>query len=73
MMIWFWVFWVVAIAASFAGAEGYALARNKPTLSRTVWIVTKAWPPLQGVAMFIAGFLFCHFWWGGAVCFAPVN
>lgn len=69
-MIWVWVAWVLLIAISFAVLEGYALYVKKATLSRTVWTISKAWPPLPFVAGFLAGFLACHFWWGGIVCFA---
>jgi hypothetical protein len=71
-MSWVWVFWVLAIAVSFAVLEGYALAKNKNTLSRTVWIVSKNFPLLPFIAGFLAGGLAVHFWWGGIVCFAPV-
>lgn len=69
----FWAGWIVFLILSFACAEGWALAHNKMTLSRFVWTVTKAWPPLPFIAGFVAGFLACHFWWGGIVCFAPVQ
>jgi hypothetical protein len=68
-MIWFWVFWVVLIAVSFGIAEGWAIKTHRITLSATVWAITKAWPPLPFVAGLLAGFLACHFWWGGIVFF----
>lgn len=68
-MIWIWVFWILAIAVTFGILEGVAIKTGRTTLSRTVWIVSKAWPPLPFVAGFLAGFLACHFWWGGIVCF----
>ena len=67
-----WTIWLLVIVASFALFEGLALYRGTPTLSRYTWTVSKAWPPLPFVAGFLCGFLACHFWWGGIVCFAPV-
>lgn len=68
-----WTIWLCVIVASFALLEARALKNNTPTLSRYVWIVSKAWPPLPFIAGFVAGFLACHFWWGGIVSFAPVS
>jgi hypothetical protein len=68
-----WTVWLFAIVASFACFEAYALATNRTTLSRFVWTVSKKWPPFGWVAGLITGFLACHFWWGGIVCFAPVQ
>ena len=65
----FWAMWVVGIAVSFAASEAYAISTDRPTLSRTVWDVTKAFPLLPFLAGFLAGVLACHFWWGGVVCF----
>jgi hypothetical protein len=65
----YWAFWVVGIAVTFGIAEWWALKTNRATLSRTVWDFSKAWPPLPFVAGLLAGFLACHFWWGGIVCF----
>lgn len=67
-MSWVWVAWVVFIAVSFAGLEGYALISNKNTLSRTVWNISKAWPPFGWVCGLLAGFLGAHFWWIGQGC-----
>ncbi len=72
-MKWFWTIWLVVIVASFAGFEGYALMHNTTTLSRYVWDLSAAWPPLGWFAGFGTGFLVCHFWWGGIVSFKPVN
>jgi hypothetical protein len=72
-MSWVWVGWVIFIAVSFAAFEGYALKTGKNTLSRTVWIISKNWPPFGWVCGVIVGFLAAHFWWGGIVCFAPVQ
>jgi hypothetical protein len=68
-----WTVWLLAIIFSFALFEGIALYRGTPTLSRYTWTISKAWPPLPFVAGLIVGFLACHFWWGGIVCFAPVQ
>ncbi len=58
---------------SFGVGEAYALANRRTTLSRYVWNLSKAWPPFPFFAGFLAGFLACHFWWGGIVPFAPVG
>lgn len=71
--MWIWIFWVLMIAATFAVLEGHAIKNGTPTLSRTVWTISAKWPPLPFVAGFLAGFLACHFWWGGIVCFNPVH
>jgi len=68
-----WAIWLFVVVASFALFEGLALYRNTPTLSRWVWTVSKKWPPFPWVAGVLTGFLAAHFWWGGIVCFAPVN
>lgn len=72
-MIWFWAGWIVFLIVSFAIAEGWALAKGRTTLSRSVWTWSRNWPPLPFVAGLVAGFLACHFWWGGITCFAPVG
>ena len=64
-----WAVWVVGITVTFGIAEWWAIHTNRATLSRTVWDFSRAWPPLPFVAGFLAGFLACHFWWGGIVCF----
>jgi len=71
-MMWVWPAWIVAIVLSFAGFETYALMTGRQTLSRFVWELSAAWAPFPWFAGFIVGFLVCHFWWGGAVSFAPV-
>jgi len=68
-----WAIWLFVLVASFAVLEGWALKSNRMTLSRFVWTVTKAWPPLPFIAGFVAGFLACHFFWGGIVSFAPAS
>jgi hypothetical protein len=68
-----WAAWLMVIVVSFAGFEGYALTTGRTTLSRWVWTVSKAWPPFPWIAGVLTGFLAAHFWWGGIVCFAPVN
>jgi H+/Cl- antiporter ClcA len=72
-MNWVWALWLLAIAVSFAAFEGYALATGRKTLSRWTWDLSKAWPPYPCFVGLIVGFLACHFWWGGIVCFAPVQ
>jgi len=68
-----WAIWLGVIVISFAGFETYALKTNRMTLSRWVWTVSKAWPPFPWIAGVLTGFLAAHFWWGGIVCFAPVQ
>ena len=68
-MRWVWAFWIFLIAASFAGLEGWALAHDQTTLSRFVWEASEAFPPLPFIAGLLAGFLCCHFWWGGITSF----
>ena len=72
-MKWIWASWILAIAVTFSLLEGYALLDNTTTLSRFVWTITAAFPPIPYIAGFLSGFLVCHFWWGGIVPFAPVK
>ena len=65
----FWTAWLLMIAVSFALAEGYALRTDRKTLSRYVWDLSKAFPPFPWIVGVAVGFLACHFWWGGSVCF----
>ena len=64
-----WALWLFLIAMSFAVMEGYSLHENTSTFSRFIWNVSEAFRPFQGFVMFGAGFLTCHFWWGGRVSF----
>jgi hypothetical protein len=67
-----WTGWLfVAVPGSFAAFEAYALATRRTTLSRYVWNISKSFPPFGWIAGVLTGFLACHFWWGGIVCFAP--
>jgi len=68
-----WTVWLTLIVISFAAFEGFALKTNRTTLSRYIWTISKAWPPFPWVAGVLTGFLAAHFWWGGIVCFAPVQ
>ena len=68
-----WTIWLAVIVFSFAAFETYALKTNRTTLSRYIWTISKAWPPFPWLAGVITGFLAAHFWWGGIVCFAPVQ
>jgi hypothetical protein len=70
---WLWASWLLFLIVSFAILETIALETGTPTLSRSVWTWTQNWPELPFVAGLIAGFLACHFWWGGIVSFAPVS
>ena len=76
-----WPVWLLSIigatAVSFGVLEAYAIRHDVPTLSRFIWEASVnylVWVIIfVGVAGFIAGFLTCHFWWGGIVSFAPVK
>lgn len=61
--VWVWVGWLIFLIVSFAIFEGYAIKTGRQTLSRTVWIWSKAWPPLPFICGLIAGGLAVHFWW----------
>jgi hypothetical protein len=66
----YWTIWLFGLLPiTFGIGEAYALWNNKPTLSQYVWRLSKAWPPFPFVAGFLTGFLACHFWWGGMICF----
>jgi hypothetical protein len=62
---WVWVFWLALIAISFGLIEGAALKSGRTTLSRTVWVISKNWPPFPWVVGVIVGFLAAHFFWIG--------
>ena len=66
----YWVFWVLGIGITFGIAETFAIRTGRATLSRTVWNVSAAFPPFPWIVGVLVGFLACHFWWGGAVCFS---
>ena len=72
-MKWIWLSWLLLIVLSFSALEGYALYDSQITLSRWVWVLTAAFPPLPFIAGFLSGFLCCHFWWGGIVPFTGVK
>lgn len=63
-----WACWVVGIAVTFGLAEAFAIRNKRPTLSRTVWDITAAWPPLGWAAGVVVGFLACHFFWPAEGC-----
>ena len=67
-MTWLWLAWLMAIIVSFAALERYALRTNTNTLSRTVWKITRAWPPFPWVFGLVVGFLADHFFWPGQAC-----
>lgn len=70
---WVWVAWLLFLIGSFAVLEGMAIHDNTTTLSRFVWTVTFYFPAFPFIAGFLAGFLACHFWWGGIVPFEQVQ
>lgn len=67
-MSWVWAGWLLFLVVSFAVFEGWALMMDRATLSRFVWTLSKAWPPLPFVCGLIAGGLAVHFWWIGQAC-----
>lgn len=68
-----WTVWILTIAVSFAVFEGIALSTNGTTLSRYIWNMSAAFPPLPFFVGFGVGFLASHFWWGGIVSFSSVK
>lgn len=73
-MSWYWTFWLFGtVLMGFVGGEAYALWKGKTTLSRYVWTISKNFPLFPWIAGVLTGGLAVHFWWGGAVCFAPVQ
>lgn len=72
----FWVLWFAAVLVGVFGTfglmEAHAIRTNQSTLSRTVWEITKAWPPFGfSVGALVVGpmfFLACHFFWPGQGC-----
>lgn len=65
-MAYAWVFWFLAVLASFAVLEGWALVHNQMTLSQAIWRLNAEWPLFQGVFCLILGGLVVHFFWTGA-------
>lgn len=43
--------------------EWWALATGHQTLSRAVWTLSTAWPPLIFLDGLVVGGLAVHFWW----------
>jgi hypothetical protein len=74
--VWF-ISYVATGIASFGFLEAYALRTGGVTLSRFVWQLTAVQPwiivGIVGLLCFVSGVLFCHFFWGGIVPFAPVS
>lgn len=67
----YWTALFVGFAILAIAGETYALQTDRTTMSRYVWNASKAFPALPLFVGLVAGFLFCHFFWGGIVCFAP--
>jgi hypothetical protein len=66
----YWALFFTLMLSLFIAGETYALAKGKPTLSRFIWNLTKAWPPLPLVVGLAIGFVSAHFWWGGSlICY----
>lgn len=63
MKKWIWGLWIVLIIVSFGIMEGIALNTGTPTLSQTVWDVSKSFPLLPFLAGLLSGGLAVHFWW----------
>lgn len=60
---WTWTLWLLAIVASFAVLEGYALKRGQLSLSRYTWTISKAWPMMIFILGFLAGGFAVHVFW----------
>lgn len=59
-----WTALLLGWAAIFAVMEGYALTHDDAiTLSRFVWEISAAWPPIIFLAGMTVGILVSHFWW----------
>lgn len=62
-----WTALIVGAVAIFVVMESYALMRPDPddgiTLSRYVWEISQAWPPVIFILGWISGLLTSHFWW----------
>jgi len=54
--------WAIAIVW-LLGYEWWALATHHESLSRAVWTLTTAWPPLIFLIGLVVGGLVVHFWW----------
>lgn len=66
----YWTLLLVVFVLALAGGEAFALQTNRTTFSRYIWNASKAWPPLPLIVGLVFGFLFGHFWWGGAlICY----
>lgn len=66
-MHWTWLYWIAffaVIAILFVIGETLALRqKNAVTLSRFIWTISKAWPPIVFVIGWLIGLLTAHFWW----------
>jgi hypothetical protein len=51
------------VALFLLGYEAWALTTGGETLSRAMWEMTTAWPPLTFLLGFVCGGLVAHFWW----------
>ena len=61
-----WAVWFVAAMIVFACIEGFALfTRRIPTLSATIWQLTKRQPLLPFAIGLVIGVLAVHFWGTG--------
>jgi len=58
-----WTGWLLAILVSFGAIEGVAIAWGDTTLSRYVWELSLAWPPILVIYGMVVGGLAVHFWW----------
>ncbi len=66
-MIVGWTALILVNIVIFAILESYALSRSDPdggiTLSRYVWELSQAWPPIVFLLGMLTGILVSHFWW----------
>jgi len=54
--------WLIAVAV-LLGYEAFALATDRRTLSRQMWIWTQAWPLMPFLWGLVTGGLAVHFFW----------
>jgi len=66
--MWIWGLWLAIAIGLFAWWEVRALRNDTPTLSRTVYMLSQAWPPFPFVIGLLIGGLAIHFWWGCSLC-----
>jgi hypothetical protein len=61
-----WLTWIIAVGVSFAAIETWAVMTNRPTLSASVWRLSRVFPPFPAAFGLVVGFLSSHWWPFGA-------